>query len=257
MTTGCATPAFRCEGGPSPGGLPAAYRRGPAHPSIPLVIRQSARYHEPVTTFWIQGLLLGLGAAVPIGPVNLEIMRRGLRGGFLPAFLTGLGAATIDTLYCIAAMLGFGALTALGGVGPVLPFVGAAVIFVLGAMTLRDALRPLPVQPPAVGGTAIGVRSYATGLLMTATNPVTLAFWLSVGAAANRVSVASMAERMAFVGGVAVGAIGWVIGFSLALHFIRHRISDRSRRLLTAAGGFMLVGFAVWMLAKAWLETGA
>ena len=37
----------------------------------------------------LQGILIGLGAAVPIGPVNVEIARRTLRGGFLAGLFLG------------------------------------------------------------------------------------------------------------------------------------------------------------------------
>ena len=48
-----------------------------------------------------RGILLGWGVAVPLGPVNVEIARRTLRGGFRAGFFLGMGASgryRIDTV---------------------------------------------------------------------------------------------------------------------------------------------------------------
>lgn len=41
----------------------------------------------------VSGWMIGLAIALPVGPVITELIRRGLRGGFLQAWLVGLGAA--------------------------------------------------------------------------------------------------------------------------------------------------------------------
>src|SRR5436190_8319667 len=57
-------------------------------------------------TIVINGVVLGLGAAVPIGPVNVEIARRTLRGGFIHGFVLGCGAVTVDVSYAILTSFG-------------------------------------------------------------------------------------------------------------------------------------------------------
>ncbi|MBI4768991.1 MAG: hypothetical protein HY784_00895 [Chloroflexi bacterium] len=47
------------------------------------------------------GLLLGVSVAAPIGPVNVVAIRRGLAGGFGPAFRFGMEAATADLAYVL------------------------------------------------------------------------------------------------------------------------------------------------------------
>ena len=56
----------------------------------------------------IYGLLLGYGAAVPIGPMNLEMIRRNLLYGYKTGVSFGLGACCVNTTFMI--LLGFGAL---------------------------------------------------------------------------------------------------------------------------------------------------
>ena len=42
---------------------------------------------------------IGVSVAAPIGPVNVEIIRRGLTVGARSAFLLGLGAVSADCVY--------------------------------------------------------------------------------------------------------------------------------------------------------------
>src|ERR1700744_1297264 len=52
------------------------------------------------------GFVIGLVAAVPIGPVNLLCVRRTVAYGSLYGFLSGLGAAVADGVF--ASIVGFG-----------------------------------------------------------------------------------------------------------------------------------------------------
>jgi len=54
-----------------------------------------------LTLLFLNGLALGLGAAAPIGPVNVEIARRTLRFGRRAGFLLGCGAVTVDVGYAV------------------------------------------------------------------------------------------------------------------------------------------------------------
>ena len=53
----------------------------------------------------LQGFFLGLGAAVPIGPINIIIMDRALRN-YKSAVATGAGALSADIFYLVLILLG-------------------------------------------------------------------------------------------------------------------------------------------------------
>ena len=61
----------------------------------------------------VAGLLLGWSVAWPPGPINAEMIRRGLTRGFWPAYSVGLGACTGDFLWALAVALGAGAIATL------------------------------------------------------------------------------------------------------------------------------------------------
>lgn len=199
---------------------------------------------------WVlwKGILLGLGAAVPIGPVNVEIARRTLRGGFRSGFLLGCGAVTVDVAYAVLVTFSIRplldrpwAMTALG-------ITGAAILGHLGVMCLRSAWRQKDMD---LAGDDPGRprRNYITGLAMTATNPMTLAFWfVVVPGIAGQLSANPARDLPLICAGVFVGAFSWVCFFAGFIALVAIAGQRRRRRLLMVAdagGGLLLLGFAL------------
>jgi L-lysine exporter family protein LysE/ArgO len=188
------------------------------------------------------GLLLGWGAAIPIGPINLEIVRRNLRFGTTYGMALGLGACGADITYL--ALLSFGALTAL--LHPlILNSVAIAGSFILawfgysalrmkaGASSEMAALNRHPLW-----------RHTAEGYVLTLLNPLTILFWASISA---QVIIFSRhaADKAIYAGiGVLLGTLSWMIALNVFLHLTRHRLSKRVMIYLNYAGGIILLGFA-------------
>src|SRR3954465_3741536 len=53
----------------------------------------------------LRGVLAGLAIAIPVGPVNVLCISRTIAGGRRAGIISGLGAATADTIY--GAIAGF------------------------------------------------------------------------------------------------------------------------------------------------------
>ena len=56
-------------------------------------------------TLLIKGILVGLLASIPLGPVGIICIQRTINKGKLSGFLSGIGAASADTIF--AAIAGF------------------------------------------------------------------------------------------------------------------------------------------------------
>ena len=54
----------------------------------------------------IKGILVGLGASIPLGPVGVLCVQRTLSKGRLSGFISGMGAAFADTVFSTFAILG-------------------------------------------------------------------------------------------------------------------------------------------------------
>ena len=55
---------------------------------------------------FIQGMIVGLTLAVPVGPISLVCIHRTVAGGRLHGIFSGLGVATSDSFYAAVAFLG-------------------------------------------------------------------------------------------------------------------------------------------------------
>ena len=86
----------------------------------------------PLLSLVLKGYLLGWSVAWPPGPINAEMIRRGLTRGFWSAWAVGLGACTGDFGWALAVALGAGALlNSLPGLRPVLGVVSIALLLFL------------------------------------------------------------------------------------------------------------------------------
>src|SRR5205085_11261811 len=89
----------------------------------------------------IDGIMYGLGAAMPIGPVNVEIGRRTLRGGFRAGAALGCGAVTVDVAYALLYSVGVSRLTQYPPIYWTLSTAGVIVLAALGIRSLYSAWR--------------------------------------------------------------------------------------------------------------------
>ncbi|MGD9978486.1 MAG: hypothetical protein AB7S54_11200, partial [Bacteroidales bacterium] len=56
-------------------------------------------------TLLIKGIIIGLMASIPLGPIGVLCIQRTINKGKISGFFSGLGAATADTIF--AAIAGF------------------------------------------------------------------------------------------------------------------------------------------------------
>jgi L-lysine exporter family protein LysE/ArgO len=195
------------------------------------------------------GFVLGWSVAWPPGPINAEIIRRGLTQGFRPAFGVGLGACSGDALWALAVILGAGLLlgpaarAALGWTSAALLFLLAAV-FLLGAwQAWREHRRGAAPEPrravPGMRG------SYLLGLGMALSSPWNLAFWLAViGHSDSRQE--GIAAAIIIAGSVILGAALWCAVLCTATARLRLSFGGGIWPVVAkAATGLLMLGFAI------------
>lgn len=200
----------------------------------------------------LEGMGVGVGLAAPIGPINIEIVRRGLRGGFRAGWLVGLGAVSADTIYCALIVSGAAPIADSPRLRVPLFLAGALVLLFLGfgslrsAATNKDANANAPEAPPS------GRRSYVAGFLLAVANPMGIVYWLSIGGAlvASAVARAGPGGAPLLIGGVFVGIVCWVSFLSGLTRAGRRFVSAGFLRWTTAVSGVLLVGFGLYFAVK-------
>lgn len=242
--------------------------------------------------------------AAPIGPVNLEIIRRGLRQGLTSGLLVGLGAVCVDGTYLTVFSLGLGAALRGPAVQTAAYGIGGLVLCWIAIGALNDARhhwgrRNEKTEPDGTtrggaragdapdgvdgrggngggddGGNANGdgapnerkgpapptpipsilnkpstrrfnhtpLGCYLVGIGMTATNPMTIAFWSTL--ALNFLNL-PVGYRLAATVGVMLGALSWVTLLTVLLAFARRWVGPRLFAFVTLAGGSVVLYFGL------------
>lgn len=195
----------------------------------------------------LQGLLLGIGIAAPVGPIGLLCIRRTLEHGPLMGFATGMGAAVADTFF--GAIAAFGVSAAIGflrGNETVIQIVGGVVILVVAVRTFQH--RPISDEARAERAphsrTALG--GFMTGLSLTLTNPATIMAFIAIFAGFGFGADLSAIDAGVMVAGVFAGSSLWWLTLSSVVASIRHRISDGGLVMLNHCTGIALAGFGIW-----------
>jgi L-lysine exporter family protein LysE/ArgO len=193
------------------------------------------------------GLLLGWGAAIPIGPLNLEIVRRNLHFGAASGIALGLGACSGDITYLV--LLSIGALAILSHAAILKAFgvVGALILgwFAYQALAMKPqneshkAMKPKPLW-----------RHYLEGYALVMVNPYTVLFWLSVSSQIATYASNGVSASMIMAIGVIVGVVSWALLLNIVLHHTKHKLSARTMHWFNRIGGVIILGFAIGCLIK-------
>ena len=194
----------------------------------------------------VSGFGLGFLVAAEVGPIWLLCVRTSVRFGFRPGAAVGAGAATVDTLYAALGIAGASALLEIDALRISLGLAGAIVLALIAARTLWSAFR-VRDGGEAVDEVATPGRAYATAVVATASNPLTIASWAAIFSAA---SVAGLSAVPLLVG-VAAGSSTWfaiLAGISAAAG---RRATPRALRAVDIVAGVGLAAYAGVLGARA------
>jgi len=193
---------------------------------------------------FVAGLLLGGFVAAQVGPVSLLCIRTATRRGFGPAWAIGAGAATVDAVYAALGVLGAAALVQIEPVRLLLGLVGTAVLAFMGFRTLRDAWRIRSGSEAALEVADVAV-SYRTGLIATASNPLTIVSWAAIfGAAATASLLSSTPAALALMLGVLLGSAAWFLVLAAVAARLGRRLGCKVLLGIDVVAGVGLLGFA-------------
>ena len=189
------------------------------------------------------GFGLGFFVALQLGPISLFMIRSTLRGGLWIGLSIGFGIALIDALYATLGVAGAAPLVSIGPVRVVLGLVGGAVLVVLGLRTLYSAFRVR-----SGGETELEVssrrRAFATAVVATASNPLTIVSWAAIFAGATAAAAAGTAGGAALlVIGVAAGSATWFALLATGVASARRALGRRTMRVADIVAGLGLIGF--------------
>lgn len=184
-----------------------------------------------------QGILLGLGAALPLGPINILIMNTALHSR-LSAFGIGLGAMLADLSYLALILLGLHLFLDS-------PLWQQGLRFLGGGFLLYLAWRLFQARHQSVKERGIRVKPFAPSLLqgytLTLANPYTIAFWLSIAP----LIASGSSQGIWLMIGLLMAILGWIWLLPTLIHRSRHLISDRIAMFFSLFSSLVMLYFAL------------
>ncbi len=197
---------------------------------------------------WGVGFLTGLVSAVPVGPINVTIINEAAQRGFLGALMIGIGAVSMEMIYCFIGFAGFAKLFAAPAVKATFQIVGFLVMVFLGWKYYRATSLPAVTSTERSLQRRFHPRSaFMSGFLRVLGNPGVLLFWIAASATftAHRWVRPDWTSKGWCLAGVALATLGWFVFLSWAAARAHGRFSVAGLLRLSRVSGICLLGVAV------------
>jgi chemosensory pili system protein ChpE len=129
----------------------------------------------------ISSFILGIVFCAPPGIITAETIRRGFARGFRPALLVQFGSLVGDSTWSLIALTGLAFLVQNRTAQVLLSVVGMGIMIKLAWDALKSA-RTSDEAPAS--GPASEYGDFATGAVLSLSNPFNIVFWTGIGATA-------------------------------------------------------------------------
>ena len=190
----------------------------------------------------LRGILLGLSITAPIGPTNVEVIRRGAQQGWKSARAFCLGVIVALVIYLLLVVLGLSFLTESELFNIVLTTLGVLVLAYLSYNALKDFFTGREIEFEEVGS---GKGHFVPGIVLTISNPAILLLWTGIMGADLAASGASLSQGLMLSIGILMGVILFFTILIFLIHYGRKFLQQRVIKYVSLAAGVVLFLFCV------------
>ena len=191
----------------------------------------------------IKAIVLGFLIAAPVGPMCVLCINRTLNYGLLAGFMTGLGIATADAIYCCVAGFGITFISSfLLSHQFVIRIVGGLLLCYLGSKTLIKA----KVGASIKDNKKTFVGDYVSSFVLTLTNPMTILTFIAIFAGLGVGSTyAGYNYAITVVMGVFLGSLLWWLFIISLVGVIHKKINASIMKWINRISGVVIIIFGV------------
>ena len=197
-------------------------------------------------------ILLGISLAAPIGPVNIEMIKRGLACGFWGAFSVRLGGAITNSICLLVAYLGLAHLIKHPSIILTISGIGEIVLIYMGITTIikacsKNSIFIINRSTENINHLYTLKNGLLTGIILASASPIGIMFWLTSFAASipadesATLNVNDLCINFFIIAGVLL----WGGFISSLLHFGNKIIDAKKLRIISGLSGLLLIYFGV------------
>jgi threonine/homoserine/homoserine lactone efflux protein len=199
----------------------------------------------------IKGMIIGIVASAPMGPVGVLCVQRTLNKGRAYGFVTGTGAALSDILYALLTGYGLSFLYEIISNQTTLfwiQIIGAIIMFLFGLHTFRT--NPMKNTRNVSRNKSSLLQNGITGFFITLSNPTIILLFLGLFTPFNFM-LPELTFFMQCVGYVSIfgGAILWWFFITYVVSKLRARFDVRGIRVINRIiGAAVMLGSLIGMV---------
>ena len=199
-----------------------------------------------ILDFVFKGILIGLVASAPMGPVGVLCIQRTLNKGRWYGFLTGIGACVSDIIYAL--ITGFGMSFVMDFVGNehnrfVLQLSGSVVLLLFGIYCYRsNPTKNMHQSNKNQKGTL--AHNGITAFLVTLSNPLIIFLFAQFAFVVNDRPFEMTIGYISII----IGAMLWWFGLTWLIDKVRGKFDNYGIVLINRVVGCIVVIFSVIML---------
>lgn len=184
----------------------------------------------------LRGIILGLSITAPIGPTNVELIRRGTREGPRATVAFWLGVMVALVIYLLLVVFGLSFLTESPLFNTLLTGFGVIVLAYLAYSSFKDYAAGGEIAAEAE---ASGNRHFVPGIVLTLSNPAVLLLWTGIMGADLAASRASMGEGLLLSLGILIGVAVFFVALTAVIHYGRRLLQRRYLRYVSLVAGIV------------------
>jgi len=183
---------------------------------------------------FLENILLGIALSLPLGPVTLEILNRGLKEGWKNSFFAVAGAMTAELLFFTIVYLGVYKFAQSFLVQAVLGSLGVLFLIYLSASNIADFF----IKSDS------NIKSFKLPPFLTAFNitffsPLNLFMWVGI----ISISIAKD-PRFLITSGVLIGIVLSYILVATLAGFGKRVVNDKNKRYISLVAGLFLMYYS-------------
>ena len=195
---------------------------------IPTLNYQEILQNIGVFEMLVKGMIIGIAASAPMGPVGILCVQRTLNKGRWCGFATGVGAALSDFIYAL--ITGFGLSFVVDFIEDVtiafwVKLASSVLFFLFGLYTFRS--NPVDKVKPVSHNKGTLFHNFVTGFFVTFSNPLIIfIFMVLFGQFTFVLSGNPVPQTLGYVS-IVLGALLWWFGLSWLIDKVRNRFNVR------------------------------
>lgn len=197
-----------------------------------------------------RGFKFGMLLQLAVGPMCLMVFNISTKYGFLMGLSLVLAIAIIDGLYITLSGLGVAVIINKESIKSAIKILGCIVLMVFGVNTIMGAFNFTLLSNIALFSNLTSQNIFVQGLLLTASNPLTIIFWS--GVFSTQVIENDLNKKQLFFFGF--GCILSTLAFLTAIAFCGSTLSGFLPqiviKILNIVVGFILIFFGIKLLLK-------